>query len=286
MKTHDSGRPAGRPSVSVVIAVWDSYCTLLPEAVDSVLVQEGVEVQLIVVDNVSTVPLPALPEAVTVLRASERLSVGAARNLALARVSAPAVLFLDADDVLLPGALARLAALKDSHAGAVAAVCKRVLWNPDDGSECMDDRSPRRLVYRLCRHRRIFAALTLRYDVFQLTGCALLDRDAVLDAGGFGDANLAEDWMLRSSLAARGRIVFGRDGVVHFRVRRDSLWQREHSRAELDRAYAAFRVHRLSDHRLPLWARALMPAIAAGHRHDIRKLTSKGSFRPGGVPHA
>lgn len=277
-----------RPSVSIVIAVWDSYCELLPEAVQSALEQEGVDVQLIVVDNASRAPLPPLPEQVTVLRAPERMSAGAARNLALARLNAPAVLFLDADDVLLPGALARLAALLDTRRGAVAAVCKRVLWDPDSGTQRLNECSPRPLVYLLSRYWRTFAALTLRYDVFQLTGCALLNRDAVRDAGGFGDASLAEDWMLRSSLAARGRIVFGREGVVRFRVRHGSLWHREHSRAELDRAYAAFRAHRLRDQRLPLWARALMPLIAAAHRRDVRKLTAGGPFRPAlpGISHA
>ncbi|MGA2013310.1 MAG: glycosyltransferase family 2 protein [Solirubrobacteraceae bacterium] len=273
-------RPGGdHPSISVVIAVWDAYCTLLPEALDSALSQEDVDVEAIVVDNASTVALPDLPEGVTVLRSAERLSAGAARNLALAHLSAPAVLFLDADDVLLPGALGHLHALLRGHPGAVAAVCKRVLWHPDTGIQRVNERSPRPLVYRLSRHRRTFAALTLRYDVFQLTGCALLDRDAARDAGGFGDASLAEDWMLRSALTARGRIVFGREGVVRFRVH-DSLWHREHSRAELDDAYATFRAHRSRDSRLPLWARAAMPLVAAGHRHDVRKLTAGGAYRP------
>jgi glycosyltransferase involved in cell wall biosynthesis len=279
---------AARPAVTVVIAVWDSYCALLPEAVGSVLAQEGVDVELIVVDNASSSPLPPLAEGVTLLRSRDRLSAGAARNLALAHVGAPAVLFLDADDVLLPGALQRLTALLHGHPGAVAAVCKRLLWDPTSAPERVNERSPRPLVYRVCRWPRAFAALTLRYDIFQLTGCALLDSDVVRDAGGFGDASLAEDWMLRSALAARGRLVFGREAVVRFRVCGDSLWHREHSREELDRTYAAFRAHRLEDPRLPAWARALMPLIAVGHRHDIRRLTATGPFRPVevGISHA
>jgi hypothetical protein len=170
----------------------------------------------------------------------------------------------------------------------VAAVCKRLLWDPASDTEHVNERSPRPLVYRLCRWPRLFAALTLRYDVFQLTGCALLDSDVVRDAGGFGDASLAEDWMLRSALAARGRLVFGREAVVRFRVCGDSLWHREHSRAELDRTYAAFRAHRLADPRLPAWGRAMMPLIAVGHRYDIRRLTATGPFRPvePGISHA
>jgi glycosyltransferase involved in cell wall biosynthesis len=272
--------PFDPPAVTVVIAVWDSYCALLPEAVASALTQQGVDVELIVVDNASTAPLPALPPQVTVLRSRDRLSAGAARNLALPHVSAAAVLFLDADDVLLPGALHRLAALLRNQSGAVAAVCKRLLWDPASETERVNERSPRPLVYHLCRWPHMFAALTLRYDVFQLTGCALLDTGVVRDAGGFGDASLAEDWMLRSALAARGRVVFGREAVVRFRVSGDSLWHREHSREELDGTYAAFRAHRLSDPRLPRWGRALMPLIAVGHSRDIRRLTATGPFRP------
>jgi len=276
-----------RPAVTVVTAVWDSYCALLPDAVGSALAQEGVDVELIVVDNASTAPLPPMPREVKLLRSRDRLSAGAARNLALPQVSAPAVLFLDADDVLLPGALERLAALLHGHPSAVAAVCKRVLWDPASGTERVNARSPRPLVYHLCRWPRLFAALTLRYDVFQLTGCALLDTSVVRDAGGFGDSSLAEDWMLRSALAARGRVVFGREAVVRFRVCGDSLWHREHSREELNRTYAAFRAHRLSDPRLPRWGRALMPLIGVGHRHDIRRLTATGPFRPveSGISH-
>lgn len=272
--------PCRRPAVAVVIPVWDRYCTLLPEAVNSAVSQQGVDTQLIVVDNASTVALPPLPERVTLLRSRDRLSAGNARNLALTHVSTPAVLFLDADDVLLPGALHRMAAMLHRHPGAVAAVCKRALWDPASDIECLNERSPHPLVYRLCRRPRAFAALTLRYDVFQLTGCALLDSRAVRDAGGFGDASLAEDWMLRSALAARGQVVFGREAVARCRVCGDSLWHRAHSREELERTYAAFRAHRLDDPRLPSWQRALMPLIALGHRHDIRKLTATGPFRP------
>jgi glycosyltransferase involved in cell wall biosynthesis len=275
-----NGRRSQLAAVSVVIPVWDRYCTLLPEAVESVLRQAGVDLQLIVVDNASTVELPPLPQQATVLRAPTRVSAGSARNLGLGQVIAPTVLFLDADDILLPGSLAHLAALLHSRPGAVAAVGKRLLWYPDSGAERINEGSPRPLVYGLCRWRRIFAALTLRYDVFQLTGCALLDSSAVRDARGFGDASLAEDWMLRSALATRGRIVFSRDCVVRFRVSPDSLWHRPHTRQELERAYADFRTHRLDDDKLPRWSRVAMPLIESGHRRDIRARTAHGPFQP------
>lgn len=268
------------PSISVVIPVWDDYCRLVESSVVSALEQDGVDVEVVVVDNASTVALPALPEAVRVLRAPQRLSAGAARNLALASMQAPLVMFLDADDTLRPGALARLAGMLAGRPDAVLAVGKRVVWDVTSGREYINPRSPHPLVYRVCRSRRAFALLTLRYDVFQLTGCAVARTAAVRDAGGFGDASLAEDWVLRSSLAARGRVLFTTEGVVRFRLADGSLWHRDHSHAELTAMYAGFRAHRRRDPRVPRWARALMPVLAAAHRRDARKLTRSGSFTP------
>jgi glycosyltransferase involved in cell wall biosynthesis len=268
------------PDVAIVIAVWDDYVTMLPACVDSILSQAGVGVETIVVDNASATPLPALPERVAVVRAARRLSAGAARNLGLAHVTAPLVLFLDADDTLLPGALRLLSEMLAATPGAVAAVGKHLLWSPTTGRELIVERSPRPPVYRLAPHRRLFSLLTLRFDCFPLVGCAALRTAAARDASGFGDASLAEDWALRSALAFRGRVMFTREPVVRVRVRDGSLWHRDHSRAELDAMFADFRRRRLADPRLPAWARLMIAPIASAHRRDARRMTAAGAFRP------
>jgi hypothetical protein len=168
----------------------------------------------------------------------------------------------------------------DGCPDAVLAVGKRVVWDVTSDREYINSRSPHPLVYRVCRSRRAFSLLTLRYDVFQLTGCAVARTAAVRDAGGFGDASLAEDWVLRSALAARGRVLFTTEGVVRFRLADGSLWHRGHSHAELAAMYESFRAHRRRDPRLPRWARALLPVLAAAHRRDARKLTRSGPFTP------
>jgi len=49
------------PRVAVVIPVWDSYVSFLAEAVASVR-EQRVEAEIVVVDNASAEPLPALAD--------------------------------------------------------------------------------------------------------------------------------------------------------------------------------------------------------------------------------
>ena len=96
------------PRVAVVIPVWDAYVGFLGEALASVR-DQAVEAEVIVVDNASTEPVAAA-EGARVVRSDARLSTGAARNLGLESVTAPLVVFLDADDLMRPGALTTMAA--------------------------------------------------------------------------------------------------------------------------------------------------------------------------------
>lgn len=112
---------ASELSVAVVIPSWNS-AGLLPRCLDS-LADQGAELELLVIDNGSTdgsvellrergVPHVSLPENV---------GFAAAVNLGAARTRAPMVLALNADTVLEPGAVGRLAAAlaADSELGGV-----------------------------------------------------------------------------------------------------------------------------------------------------------------------
>src|SRR4051812_11396853 len=92
-----------RAAVTVVIPVWDSYVEFLGDAVESVR-RNNPNAPIVVVDNASSTPVPQL-SASTVVRSPRRLSVGAARNLGLEQVTTQFVVFLDADDMLLEGAI-------------------------------------------------------------------------------------------------------------------------------------------------------------------------------------
>jgi GT2 family glycosyltransferase len=102
--------------VAVVIPSWNS-AGLLPRCLDS-LAGQGVDVELMVVDNGSSDGSLAYLEREGVPHVSLPRNVGfaAAVNLGAARVSAPAVLALNADTVLEPGAIATLHAALEADA--------------------------------------------------------------------------------------------------------------------------------------------------------------------------
>src|SRR4051794_33804359 len=186
--------------VSVVIPVWGDYAgPALDEALESLQAQD-IAARIIVVDNASDPPISDLPGA-EVLRSSERITVGAARNLGLAQVASPYVLFWDADDVMLPGTLRFL---RDRIAGTPEAVL--VAASILEGDPPAPHRWPRRWTYPLTRLRRAFALGHCVWSLFPTTGSAIMRTEAAR-AAGYGDANSGEDWVLGISLVFRGRVV-------------------------------------------------------------------------------
>lgn len=107
---------------SVIITTFNRVDTL-PRAVESVLCQEGVDLELIVVDDGSTDATSSYlttisdPRVVTTRRDNGGLS--AARNTGIARASGDWTTFLDDDDVALPGWLFAFANLVDDRTGLV-----------------------------------------------------------------------------------------------------------------------------------------------------------------------
>ena len=116
-------RPAplrSRPRVSVVVPCHD-YGAFLPAAVASALDQRGVDVDVLVVDDASTDDSVAVAERLAASDPRIDLLVHetnrghiATYNDGLAKVSGDHVVLLSADDVLVPDALTRAAALLES----------------------------------------------------------------------------------------------------------------------------------------------------------------------------
>ncbi|MBV8385762.1 MAG: glycosyltransferase family 2 protein, partial [Acidimicrobiia bacterium] len=99
---------------------------LLREAVASVLAQEHVEWELLVVDDASSDGTSAWVESVgdervRSIRLDAHVERSAARNRGFAAATAPTVLFLDDDDRLRPSALGNLSSALDGSPLAVAA---------------------------------------------------------------------------------------------------------------------------------------------------------------------
>jgi N-acetylglucosaminyl-diphospho-decaprenol L-rhamnosyltransferase len=110
-------------NIDVVILTWNDG-EILDAAVQSALVQTGVDARVIVVDNGSDPPAVVTDPGVRLIRSEENLGVGGGRNLGTHAAEAPFVCFLDSDARLHPDALAQLVAplLDDESVGVTAPV--------------------------------------------------------------------------------------------------------------------------------------------------------------------
>jgi glycosyltransferase involved in cell wall biosynthesis len=204
--------------VTVVIPWWDRPNEWLLAAIESVREQQ-IPTRIIVVDNCSEMPLPPL-DGVEVVSMATQGTVGAARNFGLTFVESETVVFLDADDLLLPGSLCFLTDLLFRRPDAVGVQGAQLLWFPETGDPERADPWPypwMRVSQRaLMNRRRAFAFLFATRIFYPIHG-ALLRTDAVRDAGGFGDARHAQDWELAISLALRGGLVLARHATYVYR---------------------------------------------------------------------
>jgi glycosyltransferase involved in cell wall biosynthesis len=125
------------PTVSVIIPSCNR-AGFLREAIDSVLVQEFRDFELIVVDDGSTDETPQILESypqIHMIRQS-RQGVSAARNAGIAAASGPFVAFLDSDDLWLPQKLSAQIAFFEVQPNALACQTEEIWirhgarWNP------------------------------------------------------------------------------------------------------------------------------------------------------------
>ena len=238
---------------------------LIADAVRSV--QEDEPVEIAVVDDASPdretqATLDALD--VKVIRLSENAGVGNARTTAFEATEAPYVYPLDADDLAIPGVLARMADLLDADPGADVCV--------GDIVEFGDHELTRAIPARLDPYR---VALTNEYPI-----TALYRRTAVEAAGAwrpYYEHQGYEDWNLWMGLAERGARIVHLGGPGYRRrlhgQRLNQLARRRHR----ERYEAMRRAHpdlfgRLSEHRrasdLSRPKRALYPLLY-GARAEI-----------------
>jgi glycosyltransferase involved in cell wall biosynthesis len=178
------------PRVAVVIPCFDDGATLV-ETLDSLAHEEAHE--LVVVDDGS-----ADPATVTTLLEVERTGVAvvrrengglsAARMTGVAATTAPYVLPLDADDLLVRGAVAALADALDANPSAMLA------WGDIDifGTFEFTVRTPEHL-----------DPWYLTY-LDELPPTPMIRRRALLEAGGWQLEGPYEDWDLWLAFADRG----------------------------------------------------------------------------------
>ncbi len=206
------------PEISVVLPVWNRAATLR-RAIDTVLAQQGVGFELVVVDDGSTDDSVAVAEAVQdprlrVIRHPANKGAGAARNTGIAAARGGWVAFQDSDDAWLPGMLARQMAALAAMPQAVACYCAlRIEADP-----------PRQVPPP--GHEPVAGDLraALLRGSFISTQTLVARRDALERIGGF-DADLPAliDWDCVIRLSALGPIAHVPEALVVQRFSENSI---------------------------------------------------------------
>jgi glycosyltransferase involved in cell wall biosynthesis len=206
-----------RPTIAVVVAVHQGAETIA-EALDSALSQDPPPDETIVADDGSTDRLEQALEPyldrIDVLRLPHA-GVAATRNAACRHASSEFVLFLDADDLLLPGKLAALGQL--AAAEPEPDVLGTDLWFERDGRRVgrFTDANPFPAIERQRR------TILERCFVAQAT----IRRSRLLALGGFDESlRSGSDWDGVLRLVLNGSHAgFDEAPLATYRIRGDSL---------------------------------------------------------------
>lgn len=213
----EAGTPGKeRELVSVIIPAYN-YARFLPEAVDSALAQTWRPLEIIVIDDGSTDATPELmasrygDEPLLRYVRKENQGLSAARNTGITEARGEFLVFLDADDRLLPEIVETskntLDRLGDDF--ALVASCSRLI---DSEGDHLPDRS----------HfgEKDIEVSTVDLLVMNRFGCVVLARRSAFEACGRFDPDLvaSEDRDMWLRLSYRYRLY--RLGAVGFEIRR------------------------------------------------------------------
>jgi glycosyltransferase involved in cell wall biosynthesis len=198
------------PDVSVVVPTYER-AHVLGDSVASLLAQEGVTAEVVVVDDGSTDATAALavlrdPRVRYLVRPHE--GIAAARNAGLAAARAPYVAFHDSDDVALPGRLAVPVAFLRSHADVDLVIQNGRMLPPDDDPSAGETPWIAPRVARTLADRPIGVAEVFRWNLGQLQGMCFTRR--ALAATGPLDPSftILDDLDLVLRVTARFQAVF------------------------------------------------------------------------------
>ena len=195
---------AGRPIVTVVIPAHNAARTI-SRALNSVLAQRTVPLQIIVVDDCSTDDTASIVASgfphVEIIRSPVQLGAAAARNLGISHARAELLAFLDADDEWLPTKLDAQVAAIQKHDGIALVSCDAVRVDADGHEHALyPDRPPA---------VGPDAWKTLLAYTFVATSSVLTRTALVRELGGFPPAlPVAEDQDLWIRLASLGSVAY------------------------------------------------------------------------------
>ena len=199
-----------RPLVSVVIPCFNQ-ARFLPLSLGSVHAQNWPSIESIVVDDGSTddTSVVAHSHGAKIVVRQENRGLSAARNAGLAAARGEYVLFLDADDELLPDAVRSGVEVLARNQG-IAGVGRRSLPVDADGR-------PLPVTYPPMRSPDLYAEL-LSNNVVWTPGAAFFRTDSIQALGGFPLTHSpAADYAVLLALARRGQLIIDPRGVVRYR---------------------------------------------------------------------
>jgi glycosyltransferase involved in cell wall biosynthesis len=192
----DADDLAVRPSISVCVPAYNNSASIA-RCLRSILDQEGVDFEIVVVDDNSADDCAAIAAAMLrpgdrLIHNESRLGLSGNHNKCIEHARGARIQFVHADDWLLPGALQRLAPCFDDPAVGLAFAPRRVMQKDIPLWWRVPSR-PHRLFPRLGEYNEGASLVTQ----MMLMGCAanwigeptsvMFRRELALDVGGFRD---------------------------------------------------------------------------------------------------
>lgn len=231
---------AGYPNVTVVVPNYNCG-KYLPEALESIFRIQGLEVNVVVVDDASTdisrkmlACRLGLPQTVkTILLDGNHGGPSAPRNIGLRFATGKYVCFLDADDVLVDGAMEEAVAFHESHPG-LGLVFSDVIKFDDAKGEWprpflteyshfreMDKKRVGRDWF-VIEGRRAYDALF--YENFLATGACVVPRVVFHEVGEFDETlSNGDDWDMWFRITRTYDVGFIDRVGLRYRVRNGSI---------------------------------------------------------------
>jgi glycosyltransferase involved in cell wall biosynthesis len=215
--------------VSVIMAAYNEE-RFLGEAVESVLAQSFDDFELIITDDGSTDRTPQLaqafverdPERVRFVRSERNQGKPFALNRALAVCRGALIAWLDGDDVMLPGKLARQVAALDADPRAAGCTHDAEMFESDSGSVIgrfsqVANGRPQRS-----------GGIELLFDpTYKMLPSATMVRAALCPAGGFDERlTFTNDWLFDIEVFRRGPCVALDEVLVRYRRHSDNFTTR------------------------------------------------------------
>lgn len=218
--------PPGEIQVSVIIPAFNAAATI-GRALDSVRAQEGVGVEIIVIDDASgdatvdVVRAAIRPgENIILLQLPVNSGVSAARNAGIRQARAPYLAFLDADDIWLPGKLRQQVAAISADPAITLVSCNSQQADAE-GRPLKEGHVNRPPV------QGHDAWKTLLVYNFLPTPTVLTHTALVRELGGFDEQlKVGEDLDLWIKLATRGKIAVLPEVLINYYDLNNSLMKR------------------------------------------------------------